>query len=479
VLTGSGAARRVLGTSPWLVLAIAVVAVALGAAFAPFAVSLLVGGAAIACLLAWRFGPLDGAWYLILLALPLKEPLSFDIAGTVSVYPIDFLAVALLAVVLRRRGFAWFVRESVSLRIIGAITLLSLVGLYSASNVFWGVASVYRIAMQLVVFALAMSIVRTADDARRALVAVAASLLVPALYGFYQASLPYGSPVPDWGYQTTAYDLRGAPFLRVFSTMDHPLHFSHYMSIALGLSLGLAAGARSTARRAALLGLAGLSVAANLFTYAASGLVGIVASLVAVVTVLRSRRLVVALVLAFAVLVVLAPPPLVAKIERLFTGDAATTAARVVTYEQSFMILRDHPLFGVGWGGVQSAMQGEYRITRADPVAYTAENYFLQRAVALGLVGLSLYVGLLVRFFGDVRFLLRRRASDPDRAWIGTALLTGGVAFIVQAQLIPAANVSTNSVLWLFFAIAETLRRSASGPAAGAPLAGAGGGVSA
>ncbi len=361
-----------------------------------------------------------------------------------------------------------------SLRLIGAITLLSLVGLYSASNVFWGVASVYRIVMQLAVFALATSIVRTPEDARRALVAVAASLFVPALYGFYQASLPYGAPVPDWGYQTTAYDLRGTPFLRVFATMDHPLHFSHYMSIAFGLSLGLAAGARSAARRAALLGLAGLGAAANLLTYSASGLVGIFASLVAVVVVLRSRRLVAALVIVIVALVLLSPPPLVAKIERLFTGDAATTAARLVTYDQSFMILRDHPLIGVGWGGVQSAMRGEYRITRADPVAYTAENYFLQRAVALGLVGLSLYVALLVRFFRDVRFLRGDRAGAPDRAWIGTALLTGGVAFLVQAQLIPAANVSTNSVLWLFFAIAETLRRNAGGPAAAAQIVGAG-----
>lgn len=474
MLTGPAAARRVLGAGPWIVLGIAIVAVALGAAFAPFAVSLLVGGAAIACFLVWRFGPFHGAWYLVLLTLPLKEPLSFDIAGTVSVYPIDVLAIALLAVAVRKRGLSSFLRESVSLRIIGAITLLSLVGLYSASNVFWGVASVYRIVMQLVVFALATSIVRAPKDARRALVAVAASLLVPALYGFYQASLPYGAPIPDWGYETTAYDLRGAPSLRIFSTMDHPLHFSHYMSIAFGLSLGLAAGARSAGRRAVLLGLAGLGAAANLLTYAASGLVGILASLVAVVVVLRSRRLVAAFVAVIVALVLLAPPPLVAKVERLFTGDAATTAARLVTYEQSLMILHDHPLIGVGWGGVKSAMQGEYRVTRADPVAFTAENYFLQRAVALGLIGLSLYVALLVRFFRDVRLLRRGDGADaPDRAWIGTALLTGGVAFFVQAQLIPAASVSTNSVLWLFYAIAETLRRSPDGPAA-APLARAG-----
>jgi O-antigen ligase len=472
-LTAAGVVLRHRGI-PWLVLVAAVAAVALGAAFAPFAVSLLVGGAAVACILVWRFGALHAAWFLVLLTLPLKEPLSFDVAGTVSVYPVDLLAVGLLAAVVRERGAAWFLKRSVSLRIIVAITVLSLVGLYSASNVFWGVASVYRIVIQLVVFALALAIVRTPADARRALVAAAVSLVVPALYGFHQASLPYGSPVADWGYQTTAYDLRGTPFLRAFSTMDHPLHFSHYMSIGLGLSLGLAAGARSAAKRAALLGLAAVAGAANLLTYSAGGVVGILSSLVAVVIVLRSKRLVAALAAVIVALLLLAPPPLVAKVERMLRGDAATTAARLVTYEQSLMVLRDHPLIGVGWGSVGSAMRGEYRITRADPVAYTSENYFLQRAVALGLVGLSLYVALFVRFFRDVAVLRRDGGGASDRARVGTALLIGGVAFLAQAQLIPAASVSTNSVLWLFFAVAETLRGAPDAPEAAAPPAGAG-----
>jgi len=192
------------------------------------------------------------------------------------------------------------------------------------------------------------------------------------------------------------------------------------------------------------------------------------------VVALRSKGLIAALVAVIVALVLLAPPPLVAKVERMFTGDAATTAARLVTYEQSFMVLRDHPLLGVGWGSVGSAMRGQYRITRADPVAHTSENYFLQRAVALGFVGLSLYVALIVRFFRDVIVLRRDGGGASDRARVGTALLVGGVAFLVQAQLIPAASVSTNSALWLFFAIAETLRRAAGGREAVAPAAGAG-----
>jgi len=39
-----------------------------------------------------------------------------------------------------------------------------------------------------------------------------------------------------------------------------------------------------------------------------------------------------------------------------------------------------------------------------------------------------------------------------------TAMVVAAVAFLLQAQVIPATNVSTNSVLWLIFAAAEALR---------------------
>jgi hypothetical protein len=48
-------------------------------------------------------------------------------------------------------------------------------------------------------------------------------------------------------------------------------------------------------------------------------------------------------------------------------------------------------------------------------------------------------------------------------------MLTAAIAFLVQGQLIPAVNVSTNSVLWLLFAVAESLR-------AGSPRAAEAGG---
>ena len=76
----------------------------------------------------------------------------------------------------------------------------------------------------------------------------------------------------------------------------------------------------------------------------------------------------------------------------------------------------------------------------------------------MGLIGLALYLALWYSFVRGVRDLRRqgdRRAGiDP----VTTAMAAAAVAFLAQAQVMPATNISSNSVLWLLFATAEALR---------------------
>jgi O-antigen ligase len=454
--------------------AVAMAAVAIAVAFAPAATALIVVGLSTATFLVWRFGALYGLWYLVLITLPIKEPLSFDVSGTVSFYPVDAVLMILFVVVVLKEGTRRLWRESPTLRVLLAILVVSLPGLYGATQLFWGVATIYRLVMQLAVFVVARSLVRTTADARRALVAVVLSLAAPVAYGFYQAAVPYGAPVADWGYLTTAYDSAGHPFLRIFSTMDHPLNFSQYLTTGFALALGMASRLGRTRTTALLVVVAVATALCNFLTYSAGGVLGMFVAVIAVVVLTRSRRLAVAAVVLILAALLLAPPALVSKVQNLSAGQAVTAAARLVTYKQSFMLLRDHPVLGVGWGGIWGALHGEYRMTRAQPVAFGAENYFLQRAIALGLVGLALYVWVLAMY---TRRLAGLRGFEPESRGLGplgAGMLVATLAFFTQAEVIPAANVSTNSVLWLFFAVAESLtaRHAASG---GAPRDAAGG----
>ena len=449
---------RQLVTNPWVYVCAGVGAIVAAVALAPVETVLVVVGIVAAVFLVWRFGTHRGLWYLVLLTLPLKEPLSFDIYGTTSVYITDLVLVFLLIRVLAATGFRRLWNLSVSFRLELAIVALSIAGLYTATRFFWGVAGVYRLLMLTAVFVVGRLLVKDREEAIRSLFVVCLSLVAPAVFGLYQATLPFGTELPDWGGTWTAYDAFGTPTHRVFSTLNHPLNLSHYLTVGFALCVGLAAGMRRALPRVVLVCVAALTAFCNLYTYSAGGILGTIAAIVALVLLVRSGKLLAAAVVVLIVAALLAPPALVAKVERLFSGQALTAAARLVTYQQAFEVIRDHPVFGLGWGGIRSSLEGVYRVSRAAAVAFTAENYFLQRTIALGLIGLGLYAGLWLRFVGNVRRLTRASVGPLRLDPLAIAIVVGATAFVAQAQVMPATNVSPNSILWLLFAIAESLR---------------------
>ena len=441
--------------SPWPSVVLVLVALTLGVAFAPLGVALGIVGAAAGAVLIWRFGAREGLWFLLLVSIPLREPLSIDIVGTASLFPTDLLLFALLVVAIRREGLRSTWRESPAFRIGLFIIVLSLPGLVTASRLFWGVNAVYRIAGQVAMLFVARSMVRTGRDAGRALVAVMVGLIPIIIYGFYQASLPYGADLPDWSQHYPAWDALGRKSVRIFATFRHPLHLAHYLAIGLGLSLGLLSSSLKRGLKRFLLLIGAAGAVCNLFTSSIGGLLGMFAAVVTTIVLERRRRIVFLAPVLLVALLLVAPPALTTKLGRVLTGQATTGAARMVTYGQSIAVLRDSPLLGVGWGNVRSALEHDYRVTRAEAVAFAAENYFLQRGVALGLPGVVLALLLCVLFF---RNAVRPRGELPDGEWPRAGVLTAGVAFYVHALFFPAAYPAGNYVLWLLFAIAERMR---------------------
>jgi O-antigen ligase len=451
--------------TPWPLVTAAVVALTAAAARAPLAAAAAVSSAALIALLVWRFGGREGLWYLFLAAIPFREPLSIDVHGTVSLFFGDVLLLALVVSVAHESGVTGLWRRSLVFKLGLAVLALSLVGLFTASRFFWGVASVYTIVGQLAVFYVASNLVRTPREALRSLTAVVLGLVPAVVYGLYQASLPFGAALPDWATSQTAWGPTGERNLRVFSTFRHTLHYAHYLSLGFGLALGLA-GSRLARGLRFLCFTVGVAAAyAAFFAYSIGGILAVVAAAVTVLLVRWRRAAVVLVPVTIALLLILSPDALMRKFDRVLTGEATTGAARLITLGQAAAVLRDHPLTGVGWGGIRSSLEHEYRVTRGTAIAYTAENYFFQRGMALGFPGLALYVVLFVLFF---RSALRARGDTPEAPWPRAAVLAGGVAFYLQAQAIPATQATANYVLWLLFALAERMDAAPAGrPAAG------------
>lgn len=443
--------------SPWPVVLAVLVGVVLGLAHAPLPVSAAIGVLSLLALLVLRFGVREGLWYVLLAAIPLRAALSFDVLDTTSLFFGDLVIVGLFVDLVYRRGLHRIWGGSSIFKLGVVIAALSLFGLYAASRAYWGFVSVYVIVLQVALFAVARDLADTPDKAVRTLTALLLGLVVPIVYGLYQSTLPYGAEVAGWSKVFTAYGADREPHLRVFSTFAHPLRFSHYLSVGFALAVGLATTGASVGRRisAAFVGLA--AAAANYFTYSIGG-VGtmFVAALTVMLAAARRRALLLVVVLVIPV-VLLFSGALGARVEHLLSGQSSSFAARIVTYQQAINVMNDHPLVGVGWGGIVSSLESSYRLTRSYVVAMCAENYFLHRGMALGIPGLLLYGAVLVLFFRNV---LRSRGHPRSATWPSVAILAGGVAFYVQAQVMPTTDASGNLLLWVLLALSESMYRS-------------------
>ena len=132
---------------------------------------------------------------------------------------------------------------------------------------------------------------------------------------------------------------------------------------------------------------------------------------------LMSRRVVVGLVLAAVVIgVVVAVPGVLDRLHTLGTLQDNTTMDRLAMIEGGLALVRDHPLLGVGPGGV-TELYPQY----APDIAmrrHTSHlhNTPLQLAAERGLPGLAAWLAIYVAFFGRALAILRglpaARAED-------------------------------------------------------------------
>ncbi|GJM44689.1 MAG: hypothetical protein DHS20C21_15310 [Gemmatimonadota bacterium] len=448
--THAGVSRR--GRFAWPTLGIAATALALAVAYFPIQTAFLVPTGTGIGALAWRFGLRRGSWYLFLATIPLRQPLGYDVFGTTTIFFSDVLLYVQFAIVFWERGLGSIWSKSGTFRIAVVILAVSTLGLYSAQSLVQGVAQIQRIVGQLMVFYLARHYVRDGEEAARTIVAFLIGMLPAVAFGFYQATIPVGAAnFAQWADAPLAHDSQGRSFIRIFSTFDHSLRFSHALTTAFGLSLGLLAFRASPLSRPALVGLTIVFAVCNQFTYSLSGALAMaMAGSLALILALGARA-VILLPLLIVALILVTPNAIIYKATQMISGESTSSLARIITYQRTFMVLADHPLTGLGWGSIGETVMHSYRVARLQSIGVGAENWWLHRGLAMGLPGLLLFGAIGVQFLRRVV----RKPSRLGRAWPQGALLIGGTAYFAQAMLYPAAGFVAGYVLWILLALAE------------------------
>jgi len=216
--------------------------------------------------------------------------------------------------------------------------------------------------------------------------------------------------------------------------------FGHYQTYAnvfyllFCLFAGLAAAGGGGRARIAAGVAAAASAAAVLFSFTR----GVWLSLLAGCAVLLwtfARRALLPLAAASAALLVLAavaPSTLRSRVASM--TDAGTNVERLLLWETTWEMLRDHPVLGIGVGRYRE-VQARY-VRDEVPMIMTpthAHNIWLQAAVERGIPGLAAFCWLLAATVRvGVAGVRRRRAGGGVAAGLAAGALAGVAGFIVD-----------------------------------------------
>lgn len=118
-----------------------------------------------------------------------------------------------------------------------------------------------------------------------------------------------------------------------------------------------------------------------------------------------------------------------------FTVDASALS-RVTSWLRALQIFADNPIIGVGFN-TYGFVQESYGLTRAGGASsYSVDGGLLFVAVMTGLVGLTLYLGMLVVVLRRCRRIWRDPMAPPPWRSLATGIAAGTVAICIHSMFV-------------------------------------------
>ena len=378
------------------------------------------------------------------------------------------LAVSLPSVF--RNGWREVLRQP-AVVLVGLIILAGL--LANMLNANYGMAffvGIKTTVVPLLLFLAVQPFAHTISERRLARVVLASACVVAilAILQFlfvptsFLASLGYG-PSTILPFQGVHPDF---PFSRSFSTLGGPNQLGTYLIIPFGVSLALAVKARTRKVRYIGATLVGLFVLAAITTFSRSALIGfgVTTALVVLLAVPKKYRLVTGLMFVAAALVaglvmwgVLTNENSTILDRFLVRGELTPSGilggdeGHIAAIEKGYAAIVAYP----GGLGLGAAGPASFYAARA----LLTENWYLQIAIEVGVIGLGLMLLLLAHIVRQVR---QHATHDPVRIGFVSAALG------VMVSTLFLHSLADSTLAILLFGMAGLLY--ASRPQKGSPL---------
>ena len=180
-----------------------------------------------------------------------------------------------------------------------------------------------------------------------------------------------------------------------------------------------------TPRKLRLFAIASLvPIGANLlFTFTRSSWLGFLAG-VAVIAVVRSKKILVPVGLAIIIVIAFSSPEMRGRMMSMFNPYHPSNISRLHMWETGVRIFKDHPILGIGDMGIEQLWP------RYAPPEWESEghlhNNFLMWLVTLGVVGCAVLTALFVKIWMVMYRIERKLRGD----WFCGSLALGGLAVI-------------------------------------------------
>lgn len=255
---------------------------------------------------------------------------------------------------------------------------------------------------------------------------------------------------------------RNGSGLRAMGTLGQPNELGSFLALYAVVAVALLAGTRNLFGKLLLLTTVVLSTIGLLMSLSRGAMLALVISLGFVAW--RTSRIFFGVVVAILLMSPLWIPDYVK--ERIsgsqvqvegsdeMTADGATEA-RVQTWRSILEVVQDHPIEGVGWTGLGYVLSDIGIELGLEDVKDSAHNTFMRILGEMGLIGISVFLGLLWRCWTICDEAARRARSGFDRA------LAIGVGGAVISMAVTSAfgdrffNIIIATSFWILLALVE------------------------
>jgi O-antigen ligase len=221
--------------------------------------------------------------------------------------------------------------------------------------------------------------------------------------------------------------------VRAFAWTVNPNFYSEYLVLMIAVALALIVSERRWLRAAAGVLVVGFAVALAL-TYTRGSWIGLAIGLIVAASFVDWRLL---LGLGGASVLLLLLPGVGSRALSAFSLDASSSD-RLNLWQMAVVIIRAHPVLGVGVGGYLDAFRAA---VEADPsfligdLRMTPHNSILFITAEIGLAGGIAFTWLLARAVRLGSMFARRFGPDRRAALVNASLAAGIVAFVCNSMV--------------------------------------------